>query len=285
MATTKELRRRIKTASNISKITKAMEAVSASKMKKAQHIAMAGMTYEQLIKKMAEHITRFSNTQLHPLLSVDSDTEQLPVLNIVISPDRGLCGSLHTNVFRLAEEKIATDSLTIIVGKKTIQYARRTEWNVVAQLEVSSNYPTFQESFPISTVALEEFKARRVGSICLIYPAFLNTLVQIPTHKRILPLKMTSIPGENILRPTYIFEPSGRELLDDLLPAYVRLSVYQALLSMKAAEHSARMVAMRNASDNADGLKSLLGLIYNQNRQKSITSEISDIVTATMALG
>lgn len=285
MASNQQLRRRIKTSGNISKITKAMESVAASKMKKAQDVAISGKTYESLMRNMAEHIMQFSDASTHPLLAGSKDQELLPTLLIIVSADRGLCGPLNSNVFRLAEQQIQDSSLVVAVGKKALLYAQKSSWNLVANIGQIADKPEFSTTLTASSVALTEFLAHRVGKVQIIYPKFINTLSQQIVCEQLLPftgVQLTS--SENILRPKYIFEPESNELLDELLPAYVRLGVYQAILSMKASEQSARMIAMKNASENASDVKRLLQLMYNQNRQKAITSEISDIVTATMAM-
>jgi len=288
MATNRELRRRIKSAGNISKITKAMEAVAASKMKKAQDVAIAGISYEALMKKMVSNILKFSSIVDHPLISMTADRDLLPSLIILISPDRGLCGSLPAGIFRKAETEIREESnpdKVIAVGKKAVIYARRTGWNVLASFDSLGDKPTLSDTAGIGAIAIEEYEQNRVGRIRLLYPKFISTLNQETVVEDILPVKLTSeIPEIPILQPKYIFEPTPEDLLSELLPAYVRLSIYQAVLSAKAAEQSARMIAMKNASDNAREIRGLLQLSYNQSRQKAITAEIADIVTASMGV-
>jgi F-type H+-transporting ATPase subunit gamma len=288
MATNRELRRRIKSAGNISKITKAMEAVAASKMKKAQDVATAGISYEALMKKMVSNILKFSSIVDHPLISMTVDRDLLSSLIILISPDRGLCGSLPAGIFRKAEAEIREGSnpdKVIVVGKKAVVYARRTGWNVLASFDSLGDKPTLSELSGIGAIAIEEYEQNRVGRIRLVYPKFISTLNQEVVVEDILPVKLTSeIPEIPILQPKYIFEPTPEDLLSELLPAYVRLSIYQAVLSAKAAEQSARMIAMKNASDNAREIRGLLQLSYNQSRQKAITAEIADIVTASMGV-
>ena len=288
MATNRELRRRIKSAGNISKITKAMEAVAASKMKKAQDSATAGVSYEALMKKMVANILKFSGIVDHPLISVTADRDLLPSLIILISPDRGLCGSLPAVTLRKAEKEIAENShrdKIIAVGKKAVIYARRTDWNILASFDSLGDKPTLSDTSAIGAIAIAEYEQNRVGRIRLLYPKFISTLNQEAVVEDVLPLKLTSeMPEVRILQPKYIFEPTPEDLLSELLPAYVRLSIYQAVLSAKAAEQSARMIAMKNASDNAREIKGLLQLSYNQSRQKAITAEIADIVTASMVI-
>lgn len=288
MSSTRDLKRRIKSAGNISKITKAMEAVAASKMKKAQDVALAGVSYEALMKKMVSNIIRLSGIVDHPLISVAADRELLPSLIILISPDRGLCGSLPAGTFRKAETEIRgkpNQDKVIVVGKKAVVYARRTNWNVLASFDSLGDKPALSELSAIGAIAIEEYEQNRVGRIRLVYPKFISTLNQEAVVEDILPVKLTSeMPDVRILQPKYIFEPNPTDLLSGLLPAYVRLSIYQAVLSAKAAEQSARMMAMKNASDNAREIGGLLQLSYNQSRQKAITAEIADIVTASMAV-
>jgi len=288
MSSARDLKRRIKTAGNISKITKAMEAVAASKMKKAQDAALSGVSYEDLMKKMVANIIKFSSIIDHPLISAKNDRELLPDLIILISPDRGLCGSLPAMTFRLAEKEIASDGnqcKLIVVGKKAVVYARRTDWNVLASFDSLGDKPVMSDTSAISSIAIEEYEKKRVGRIRLLYPKFISTLNQEAVIEDVLPVKNLSGAADvHILQPKYIFEPTPEDLLSELLPAYVRISIYQAVLSGKAAEQSARMIAMKNASDNAREVKGLLQLSYNQTRQKAITAEIADIVTASMVI-
>ncbi|MBI5356185.1 ATP synthase F1 subunit gamma [Candidatus Collierbacteria bacterium] len=288
MSSTRDLKRRIKTAGNISKITKAMESVAASKMKKAQDAALSGVSYENLMKKMVANIIRFSSIIDHPLISVKDDRGFLPDLTILISPDRGLCGSLPAMTFRLAEKEIAGNSnqdKVIVVGKKAVVYAKRTNWNVLASFDSLGDRPTMSDASAISSIAIEEYEKKQIGRIRLLYPKFISTLNQEAVIEDVLPVKPVSETSDiRILQPKYIFEPTPQDLLSELLPAYVRISIYQSVLSSKAAEQSARMIAMKNASDNAREVKGLLQLSYNQTRQKAITAEIADIVTASMAV-
>lgn len=263
-----------------------MEAVAASKMKRAQDVAHAGKSYERLMAEMAGHVLRFSPGVDHPLLRRRTGEFADFVLSMLMTPDRGLCGSLNSNVLRLAEQVIPANGLVITVGRKATAYAVKTSWTLVGSVEKIGDKPTFDDTLPASSLALSEYEAGNVNKIQMIYAKFVNTLTQEPVVEQILPFtKIELTAGEAILRPTYIFEPAGRAILDELLPAYVRLAVYQAVLSMKAAEHSARMVAMKQASENAQDVRKHLILQYNRDRQRQITAEIADIVTAGLAIG
>lgn len=262
-----------------------MEAVAASKMKKAQETASTGQSYERLMHEMTEHVMRFSSVTDHPLLNERPHNDTLPKLTILIASDRGLCGSLPANVFRLAEREIPEEGLVIAMGRKAVAYAIRTSWVLIGSVERLGDRPTFADTLPASSLALREYEAGHVRTIQVVYPKFVNTLIQRSVCDQVLPFtKLELTPGEAILRPQYIFEPGGRQILDELIPAYVRLTIYQAVLSMKAAEHSARMVAMKHASENAEDVQKNLVLQYNQNRQQQITTEIADIVTAGLAI-
>lgn len=286
MGSTSELRRRIKTAGNISKITRAMESVAASKMKKAQDVAAAGRSYERLMREMAEHLLRFASGADHPLLASRGQGLTGSMITVLITPDRGLCGSLTSNVLRLAEQMIQRNGAVITMGQKATVHAAKTSWVLIGSVEKLGDKPLFADTLPASSLALEEFTAGNADGIQMIYPKFITTLTQQPTLEHILPLgKLALTAGETILRPTYIFEPTGRAILDELLPAYVRLTLYQAVLSMKASEYSARMVAMKQASENAQDVRKHLILQFNQDRQRQITAEIADIVTAGLAIG
>lgn len=282
----KQLKRRIQSARNISQITGAMGAVAASKMKKAQSVASGGQPYQEMLRMIAGQLRRQAGEDFgHPLLIQTEKQKFQPKLYVLISSDRGLCGGLNSNLFRLAEKLIPASAPVIAIGKKAVDYCDKTNWQMVGAISAAGDRPTYMEIKPSSTIAMEEFLGRRVSDVVLVYQKFHNTLTQRPTADTLLPVQLKTLEEEmKIFNLTYTFKPRRQVILDDLLPYYVHMSLYQAVLSAKAAEQSARMIAMKNASDNADDVRINLQLLYNQKRQQTITSEISDVVTAGMVL-
>lgn len=284
MASNRELKRRIKSASSISKITRAMEAVSGSKMIKSQDRAERGDAYQSLLIQMIMHIKEnaalFSD---HPLISAPNPSA--PDLYIVISSDRGLAGAFNSNLFRILEKRLSDNQPVITLGKKINLYTRKTSWKPVATIESLPDYPDKETILPAATVALEEYLKGAVGSVSLVYQKHISTIQSIPSIEQILPIERTETKDiKEIANKTRIFEPSADVLLEELLEYSISVSLYQAVLSSKAAEQSARMVAMKNASKNAKSLGKNLQQVYNREYQKQITSEISDVVTAKMAI-
>lgn len=286
MAGGRQLKRRIQSAANISQITGAMEAVAASKMKKAQLAAAGGQPYQEVLRMIVTQLRRQTGeTRPHPLLVQTEEQKTKPNLFVLISSDKGLCGALNSNLFRAAERIVPSGASVIAVGKKAIHYAGRTDWKILGAISTVGDRPNYLETKSASMIALEEFLARRVSTVTLIYQKFHNTLIQRPAADMLLPIQLKTLEQEmSLFNLAYTFEPGRESLLQDLLPYYVHMSLFQSVLSAKAAEQSARMVAMKNASENAEDVRKNLLLMYNQERQKVITSEISDVVTASLAL-
>ncbi len=288
MANTRQLKGRINTAANISKITKAMEMVSASKMRRAQQQAMATRPYTRAIQESLQKVAEFTDSLAHPLLAHHKDGKDILVL---FSTDRGLCGGLNTNLFKSTWmwSKEHPDMEVIVIGKKAIAFARKMDFPIAAQFTDLPEKLTAAEILPISTVITEGFLDHRYRSVSLIYMDFINTLTQKVRTTRLLPLSLTDVVGEQLdahaqAHALYTFEPDASSILNELLPYYLENTLYQTLLEAKASEHSARMVAMKNASDNAKSLVSELKLAFNKSRQAVITNEILDITTATMTV-
>ena len=282
MATTKELRGRIKSIKNTSKITKAMEMVSAAKMRRAQEQALGGRSYSEVINRVLENISVGINAKVHPLLSREADSKEGILL---ISTNRGLCGSLNTNLFRKildVQDKIAF----INVGKKGQVFLTRTAKNLVADFELLEQ-PTLDLAKNISSFLIKSFLDGELNKVSIVYTNFESTLKQTATRKQILPIiDLGEVLGKELTNDNhdYKFEPGEDEVLETILPHYILMEIYQILLEASASEHSARMVAMKNASDNASELVDDLTLIYNQLRQEGITNEILNISTASIAL-
>jgi F-type H+-transporting ATPase subunit gamma len=288
MASTRDIRRRIKSVKNTRQITKAMELVAASKMKKAQQIALAGLPYANLMADVLAAISTGVEESLHPFL-VQREVKTRGIL--LISTDKGLCGPLNANLFKLVME-IKTPAKFYSVGRKGTQFLARTKRPMVGDFQVHDRVP-FSEVKVVSEFMIKQYLEGEIDTIEVIYPRFKNTLVQEPTVRPILPLKSLKDFLDQLGRDTgkarvahtddreVLFEPNVNEVLNALLPFYVDHQVYQLALSAKASEHSARMVAMKTAKDNATELLGDLTLEYNKARQAAITQEILEIAAAS----
>jgi F-type H+-transporting ATPase subunit gamma len=289
-ANTRDIRRRIKSVKNTSQITKAMQMVAASKMRKAQMRALSGRPYaEELAKILAALGKAGGSDELHPLLQERKEVKR--ELVIVISTDKGLCGALNTNLLRELNRFDAAKTTFVAVGRKGAQYLGRLKRDLAAEFELKEAF-TFLECKQASKFAIEKFLSGEVDKVTVAYTDFKSTLRQEPTLKVILPVQdfeLTDLHGtktEVAANTTeYLFEPSAGGVLEHLVPHYVHFAVYQMVLESRASEHSARMVAMKNATDNAKQLIKDLTLEYNKIRQAGITTELLEITTAQMALG
>ncbi len=289
-ANTRDIRRRIKSVKNTSQITKAMQMVAASKMRKAQMRALSGRPYaEELAKILAALGKAGGSDELHPLLQERKEVKR--ELVIVISTDKGLCGALNTNLLRELNRFDAAKTTFVAVGRKGAQYLGRLKRDLAAEFELKEAF-TFLECKQASKFAIEKFLSGEVDKVTVAYTDFKSTLRQEPTLKVILPVQnfdIDDLHGQKTevaaSSTEYLFEPSAGGVLEHLVPHYVHFAVYQMILESRASEHSARMVAMKNATDNAKQLIKDLTLEYNKIRQAGITTELLEITTAQMALG
>jgi F-type H+-transporting ATPase subunit gamma len=289
MANERQVRRRISVAQNISKITKAMEMVAASKMKKAQDQALSARPYSQALYDSITTISKASKMDSHPLLSTHETG--VPIM-LVIGTDKGLCGALNANLAKELNQwkKKHRDGEVIAVGKKAVLATRSLGMTVHAQFTDLPEHISFQDIIPVVSLVLQNFIEQKFRSVDVLYTDFINTLSQQPKQATLLPLSKIFKPDvveekkEEVQTKEYVFEPGPREILGHLLPFYLENTLFHSFLEAKASEHSARMVAMKNASENAVELMDELKLIYNKTRQQNVTSELLDIVSATMAL-
>jgi F-type H+-transporting ATPase subunit gamma len=279
MPSTLDLRRRIKSVKNTSQITKAMQMVAAAKMRKAQVAAIAGRPYEEMLTRVLAAIKGHVDPTNHPLLDVRHVNNELI---LIFSTDKGLCGPLNTNLFR---ELAATDSAKAefaVMGKKAAQYIARTKRRLIADYALKDPV-RFADIRPISRYVSDRFIGGEVDSVQVLYPRFVNTLTQQPTLRALLP-----IPAEelDVQKGTgeFLFEPDVYGVLDSILPHYISFQLFQMALNARASEHSARMVAMKNATDNAKQMIQHLTLEYNKVRQENITTELLEITTAQLAV-
>lgn len=289
MANARQIKRRIGAASNISKITKAMEMVAASKMKRAQDQAILARSYAVALQDSLQKLASQSDPSLHPLLS--HHYQGIDVL-LVIGTNKGLCGSLNTQLFKKMDEwrKSHPNVEVIAVGKKIVNFCRLGGFKVHAQYTDIPENVTSSDLVPISSMVIDGFLNKQYKSVGIVFMDFINTLSQKPKVTELLPMSKEETKEEaeenqaKLYKVDYLFEPDPAKILSSLLPFYIENSIYQAFLESRASEHSARMVTMKNASENAYELVDELKLVFNKSRQAAITSELLDITTASLTL-
>ncbi|MEI6052438.1 MAG: ATP synthase F1 subunit gamma [Opitutaceae bacterium] len=290
MASTRDIRRRIKSVKNTRQITKAMELVAASKMKKAQAAALASRPYTQLMADMLAALESSVDKSFHPFLA-QREVKTRGIL--LVTTDKGLCGPLNANLFKLVTE-IKSPAKFYVIGRKGAQFIARTQRSMVADFTVSDRV-AFKEVKAASEFMVAQFLEGAIDTIEVIYPRYKNTLIQESVVRPVLPLHSlkefiaASQAETGIVRGSrpddreMLFEPNATQVLEALMPFYVNRHIYQLVLSAKASEHSARMVAMKTAKDNATKLVGELSLEYNKARQAAITQEILEIAASAFA--
>jgi len=288
MATGKEIRGQIKSFENTKKITKAMEMVSVSKMRKAQERMRAARPYSDKIRNIAAHLGQANPEYVHPFMKLnDSKTAGL----IVVTTDKGLCGGLNTNVLRsvttklreLQDQGMAMEAVAI--GNKGLGFLNRVGAKVVSHVTQLGDRPHLDKLIGPVKVLLDAYAEGRINAVYLSYTKFINTVKQEPVVEQLLPLKAETIKAdENQHSWDYIYEPDAQSVIDELLVRYVESLIYQAVAENMASEHSARMVAMKAATDNAGNVIGELKLVYNKTRQAAITKELSEIVSGAAAI-
>ena len=292
MASAREMRMRIRSVKNISQVTRALEAVSASKVRKAMAAVSATRAYASKAWQVLTHIARQPGREnLHPLLTHRSQVRN--VLVLVVSGDRGLAGAYNTNVIRYVTQRFGhseTPVRYIAVGRKGRDMLMRRHRQVIAEFSNLPAAPSFADVSAIGRMAVDEFLKGEADEVYLIYTDFVSMARQEAVVKKLLPLEVSDEAGRvqdfahQHLTAAYIYEPTEREILDEIIPRFTALQVYQAILESLASEHAARMVAMRNATDNAIELVGDLQLQYNKARQQTITNDLLDIAGGAEAL-
>ncbi|HEV8107537.1 MAG TPA: F0F1 ATP synthase subunit gamma [Burkholderiales bacterium] len=287
MPGTKEIRMKIRSVQNTRKITKAMEMVAASKMRKAQERMRHARPYGEKIRTVASHISHANPEYRHPFL-VDRDSVKRVGI-IVVTTDKGLCGGLNTNLLRmvLSEYKAwqaqGEEIDVCALGARGVGFMQRLGANIVSQAVQLGDYPHMERLIGAVKVMLDGYMSDRFDRLMIAYNRFINTMRQEPVVEQLLPLS-----GERLGAPEtvwdYIYEPEARAVLDQVMTRYIEALIYQAMAENMASEQSARMVAMKAASDNAESVIDELTLIYNKNRQAAITKEISEIVGGAAAV-
>ena len=293
MASAREMRLRIRSVKNISQVTRALQAVSASKVRKAISALMGTRPYATKAWQVLTHVAAQPGREsLHPLLTGRTSVKK--TLVVVISGDRGLAGAYNTNLIRFVLRKFLnypTPVSFIAVGKKGRDLLMRRRLNVIAEFSNLPAAPSFVDVSAIGRLAVDEYLKGAYDEVFLVYTDFINMVKQEPTIKKLLPLEVDG-GTDNVMEvekkggasAAYQYEPEEREILEEIIPRFTALQVYQAILESLASEHAARMVAMRNATDNAHDLVADLQLQYNKVRQQSITSDMLDIAGGAEAL-
>jgi F-type H+-transporting ATPase subunit gamma len=287
MPGTKEIRMKIRSVQNTRKITKAMEMVAASKMRRAQDRMRAARPYGDKIRNVAAHISHANPEYHHPFM-VSRDTVKRVGI-IVVTTDKGLCGALNTNVLRMALGKIkewqseGEEIDVCCIGNKSLGFMQRLGANIVSQATQLGDRPQMEKLIGALKIMLDGYVRDRFDRLMIFYTRFINTMKQEPVMEQLRPLS-----GERLGAPEtvwdYLYEPEAKVVLEQVLTRYIEAVIYQAVAENMASEQSARMVAMKAASDNAETLIDELTLIYNKNRQAAITKEISEIVGGAAAV-
>lgn len=287
MAGGREIKSKIKSVQNTRKVTRALEMVSASKIRKAQDRMKASRPYAKMMRQVIGHIAKANSDYVHPFMASREGVKRVGY--IVVSADRGLCGALNSGLFRklLAEirewNQKGVEVDVVAIGQKASVFFRRLKVNLLASVTHLGEKPQLEQLVGLVKVMLDGYGEGTLDRVFVCYNDFINTMAQKPRTDQLLPL-----PPADDLAAThawdYLYEPSAEEVLDHVLTRYVESLVYQAVLENIASEHAARMVAMKSASDNASKLIGDLNLIYNKARQAAITQEISEIVGGAAAV-
>jgi len=288
MAAGKEIRGKIKSVENTKKITKAMEMVAASKMRKAQERMRAARPYSEKIRQVAGNLGKANPEYVHPFMEINKSKG---VGYIVVTTDKGLCGGLNTNVLRLLTQKLRDaqalghTAQAVAIGNKGLGFLNRAGVKVVAQATQLGDTPHVETLIGPVKALLDSYVDGEIHAVYLCFTRFINTMKQEPVVEQLLPLRAEDLQqGSTHSSWDYIYEPDAHIVIDDLLVRYVEALVYQAVAESMASEQSARMVAMKSATDNAGNVINELKLVYNKTRQAAITKELSEIVAGAAAV-
>jgi F-type H+-transporting ATPase subunit gamma len=288
MAAGKEIRGKIKSVENTKKITKAMEMVAASKMRKAQERMRAARPYSEKIRQVAANLGKANPEYVHPFMEVN---KARGVGYIVVTTDKGLCGGLNTNVLRLVAQKLRDAQAqgfapqAVAIGNKGLGFLNRSGVKVVSQATQLGDTPHVESLIGPIKVLLDAYVNGEINSVYLCFTRFINTMKQESVVEQLLPLSAVGLRStDSHASWDYIYEPDAHIVIDDLLVRYVEALVYQAVAESMASEQSARMVAMKSATDNAGNVIKELKLVYNKTRQAAITKELSEIVAGAAAV-
>ena len=270
------LKRRIKTSKNIAQIAKALEMIAASKIKKAQKAANGNRPYAERVSQVTEGILSSIDRKKfsHPYLT---ESKNPKTLLIAISPDRGLCGSLNTNLYKKLMEVDSADIKVVTVGKKIGLFASKLKCELLSSYPMGSTLPDFSLVYQLKTLVDEEYSSGNVGNVQILYAESTSLFIQTPIVKTLLPFTFEINNDDARTNDTSIFEPDKEAILQDLLPYYLEIQLFNALLQAFTSEQAAQMIAMQNAKNNAFDIAEYLNLVYNKSRQERITNEILDL--------
>ena len=296
MPSTREIRRRIRSVRNTAQITKAMQMVASSKMRRAQERVQQSRPYADQLRGLVSRLARVTGEDVGGDIALLKERPVRRIGIVVITPDRGLCGALPSNVNRKAAttaieeqrrfaeqgERPAVDY--VAVGRKARDFVLRSQLHLIAEFTNYGDRPSLLDASAIAQVAVDAFLNGEVDVVYLVFPKFINTVSQVPTSVQLLPVQPPAEQEGESKTIEYIYEPDAASIYEALLPRYVNVQVYQALLETIASFYSAQMVAMKNATDNANELTQDLTLTYNKARQASITTEILEVVSGAEAL-
>jgi len=291
MASGKEIRGKIKSVENTKKITKAMEMVAASKMRKAQERMRAARPYSDKIRNITANLASANPEYTHPFMANAKGTSAKQIGFIVVTTDKGLCGGMNTNILRLVTqqsrelEAAGNKIQAVAIGNKGLGFLNRVGVKVVSHLTQIGDTPHLDKLIGPVKVMLDEFQDGKLDAVYLCYTKFINTMKQEPVIEQLLPLPANKLEADKgNFGWDYIYEPEAQTVIDELVVRYVEALVYQAVAENLASEQSARMVAMKSASDNAGNVIGELKLVYNKTRQAAITKELSEIVSGASAV-
>jgi F-type H+-transporting ATPase subunit gamma len=289
MAVGKEIRGKIKSVENTKKITKAMEMVAASKMRKAQDRMRAARPYSDKIRNIASNLAQANPEYTHPFLVRQDNSKTIGL--IVVTTDKGLCGGMNTNALRLVTTKLKEADASgnrveaVAFGNKGLGFLNRIGARVVSHATQMGDAPRLDQLVGPVKVLLDAYQEGKLDAVYLVYTRFINTMKQEPVMEQLLPLTSDKLEADKEAHAwDYLYEPDAQSVIDELLVRYVEALIYQAVAENLASEQSARMVAMKSASDNAGSVIGELKLIYNKTRQAAITKELSEIVAGAAAV-
>jgi F-type H+-transporting ATPase subunit gamma len=293
MAQTRDIKRRIKSIGNTKKITKAMELVSAAKMRKATNSVLNSRNYSHLAWELVKQLRERTDSKFHPLLQINPKTNG-KIAVLLITSNRGFCGGFNSQIIQKTlqyfkqEESMGNEVTAIVLGKKGANFLAKNNFNLTAEFEKNNIAPDVEEIRPLAKLLINDFLNGKFTRVVVAYTDFISTLTQKPRIMELLPLSLLNedpylgriknlAPEESNANFEYLFEPKPDQVLEELLPRLLEMQIYQAVLEADASEYSARMVAMRNASEAATDMISGLTLAFNKARQGSITAELADI--------
>lgn len=289
MASSKEIRGHIKSVENTRKITKAMEMVAASKMRRAQERMRASRPYSDIVRSIAAHMTEANPEYVHPFTLPREGAKRVGF--VVVTTDKGLCGGLNTNILRIStnrmrlEEEAGNEIVSVVIGNKGLGFLNRIGVKILSHAVQLGDTPRLDRLIGPLKVLLDEYQAENLDAIYLCYNKFVNTMKQEPVIEQLLPLPSETLSTGNKHHSwEYIYEPDAPTVIDTLLVRYIEALIYQSVADNIASEQSARMVAMKSASDNAGNVIAELKLIYNKTRQAAITTELTEIVAGAAAV-